>query len=41
MISTAKKILVVDDEVKIVEVVRSYLNHSGYDVIEAYNGKQA
>jgi DNA-binding response OmpR family regulator len=41
MISSVKKILVVDDEVKIVEVVKSYLNHSGYDVFEAYNGKQA
>jgi len=41
MINRVKKILVVDDEVKIVEVVKSYLNHSGYDVFEAYNGKQA
>jgi len=41
MINSVKKILVVDDEVKIVEVVKSYLNHSGYDVFEAYNGKQA
>jgi len=41
MINNVKKILVVDDEVKIVEVVKSYLNHSGYDVFEAYNGKQA
>lgn len=36
-----KKILVVDDEAKIVEVVKSYLTHSGFDVFEAYNGKQA
>ncbi len=41
MINSVKKILVVDDEQKIVEVVKSYLNHSGYDVLEAYNGKQA
>lgn len=41
MLNNAKKILVVDDEVKIVEVVRSYLNYSGYDVFEAYNAKQA
>jgi DNA-binding response OmpR family regulator len=41
MITSIKKILVVDDEQKIVEVVKSYLNHSGYDVYEAYNGKQA
>lgn len=40
MASHMKKILVVDDEIKIVEVVKSYLNHSGYDVFEAYNGKQ-
>ncbi len=40
MINSVKKILVVDDEVKIVEVVKSYLTHSGYDVFEAYDGKQ-
>jgi len=31
----------VDDEVKIVEVVKSYLENSGYLVCEAYNGKEA
>jgi DNA-binding response OmpR family regulator len=36
-----KTILVVDDEVKIVEVVTSYLERDGYAVIEAYNGKDA
>lgn len=36
-----KKILVVDDEIKIVEVVKSYLEKSGYLVYEAYNGKEA
>ncbi len=40
MANNIKKILVVDDEIKIVEVVKSYLSHSGYDVYEAYNGKQ-
>jgi DNA-binding response OmpR family regulator len=40
MIINSKKILVVDDEVKIVEVLKSYLNHSGYEVVEAYSGKQ-
>lgn len=40
MANNYKKILIVDDEIKIVEVVKSYLNHSGYDVFEAYNGKQ-
>ena len=41
MAGNAKKILVVDDEVKIVEVVKSYLENSGYSVAEAYNGKEA
>lgn len=36
-----QKILVVDDEAKIVEVVRSYLENSGYTVYEAYSGKEA
>lgn len=41
MISFAKKILVVDDEQKIVEVVKSYLEHSGYEAYTAYNGREA
>lgn len=41
MINITKKILVVDDEQKIVEVVKSYLQHSGYQVFTANNGKQA
>ncbi|RJR06286.1 DNA-binding response regulator [Candidatus Parcubacteria bacterium] len=41
MVSNTKKILVVDDEVKIVEVVKSYLENNGYSVCEAYNGKEA
>jgi DNA-binding response OmpR family regulator len=41
VISYGKKILVVDDEEKIVEVVKSYLEHSGYQVHGAYNGNQA
>lgn len=36
-----KKILVVDDEMKIVEVVKSYLENKGYPVCVAYNGKEA
>jgi len=36
-----KKILVVDDEKKIVEVVKSYLENSGYLVCEAYSGMDA
>ena len=41
MVNSTKKILVVDDEVKIVEVVKSYLENSGYSVCDAYNGKEA
>lgn len=41
MASNTKRILVIDDEPKIVEVVKSYLENSGYYVHEAYNGKQA
>lgn len=37
----SKKILVIDDEQKIVEVVKSYLEHSGFEVHTAYNGKDA
>jgi CheY-like chemotaxis protein len=36
-----KKILVVDDEEKIVQVVKSYLEYAGFSVCEACNGKQA
>ena len=36
-----KRILVVDDEPKIVDVVKSYLEKSGYTVSEAYTGKEA
>lgn len=38
---TGKKILVVDDEEKIVEVIKSYLEHAGYEVYTAYDGRQA
>lgn len=41
VVNSGKRILVVDDEEKIVEVVKSYLEHSGYEVHEAYNGSQA
>ena len=34
-------ILVVDDEVKIVEVIKSYLESDGYKIVTAYNGKDA
>lgn len=36
-----KKILVVDDEIKIVEVIKSYLEKMGYDISFAYDGKHA
>lgn len=36
-----KKILVVDDETKITEVVKSYLLKEGYPVCEAHDGRQA
>lgn len=36
-----KKILVVDDELNIIEVIKSYLENSGYEVLVAYNGKKA
>jgi len=37
----SKKILVVDDEPKIVRLVRGYLEQAGYQVIAAYDGKEA
>jgi len=36
-----KKILVVDDEKKIVEVIKAYLEKADYEVLGAYNGKDA
>jgi len=36
-----KKVLVVDDEVKIVELVKLYLNRDGYQVVTAYDGTEA
>jgi two-component system, OmpR family, response regulator len=36
-----KKILVVDDEQKIVEIIKAYLEKDGFQVIPAYNGKTA
>jgi DNA-binding response OmpR family regulator len=37
----AGKILVVDDERKIVNLVRAYLERDGYEVVAAYDGKAA
>ena len=36
-----KKILVVDDEPNIVEVVKSYLEKNGYEVVVAFTGSEA
>jgi len=41
MAPNTKNILVVDDEPKIVEVVKSYLENSGYIVYDAFTGNQA
>ncbi|WP_432664015.1 response regulator transcription factor [Wukongibacter baidiensis] len=35
-----KKILVVDDEIEICELIRDYLKREGFDVILAYDGEQ-
>ena len=37
----AKRILVVDDEKQIVDIVKAYLEREGYRVIVAYEGKSA
>jgi two-component system alkaline phosphatase synthesis response regulator PhoP len=36
-----KKVMVVDDDVKTVELVKLYLNRDGYQVVTAYNGLEA
>ncbi len=38
---TMKTILVVDDEPKIVQFARDYLEHAGFSVLTAFNGKTA
>lgn len=38
--SSSKKILVIEDEVKIVEFIESYLLNSGYEVIKAEAGRK-
>jgi len=37
----SKRVLVVDDDVKIVELVKLYLNRDGYTVLTAYDGVEA
>jgi two-component system alkaline phosphatase synthesis response regulator PhoP len=38
---TGKKVLIVDDDTKIVELVKLYLNRDGYGVLTAFEGKEA
>jgi len=38
---TGRKILVVDDEARLVDVIRAYLERDGYKVAAAYNGREA
>jgi two-component system alkaline phosphatase synthesis response regulator PhoP len=38
---SGKRVLVVDDDVKTVELVKLYLNRDGYRVLTAFNGKDA
>jgi DNA-binding response OmpR family regulator len=38
---TAKKIMVVDDEVRLVSLVESYLKQEGYRVVSAHDGRAA
>jgi len=38
---SGKKVLVVDDDVKTVELVKLYLNRDGYRVLTAYDGNEA
>lgn len=35
------KVLVVDDEDLIRNIIKEYCNHEGYDVVEATNGYEA
>ena len=41
MVDKGYKILIVDDEPKIVEAVEAYMKNSGYQTITAYDGKSA
>src|SRR4030065_115340 len=38
---TGKRVLVVDDDLKTVELVKLYLNRDGYKVLAAYDGVEA
>jgi DNA-binding response OmpR family regulator len=41
MMNSKKRLLIVDDERKIVEVIKSYLEKEGFEIYEAYNGTEA
>jgi len=41
MTNNKKKILIVDDEVKIVEAIQAYLEHNQYETLCAYDGESA
>ncbi len=38
---STKKILIVEDEKKIVDIIKAYLEKEGYHVLAAYDGKAA
>jgi DNA-binding response OmpR family regulator len=38
---TGRKILVVDDEIRLVDVLKAYLERDGYRVVTAHDGRQA
>ena len=40
-VSSLKKILIVDDEADVVEVIEMLLKSESYDVLKAYGGKEA
>jgi two-component system response regulator VicR len=40
-VSSLKKILIVDDEADVVEVIEMLLKSEAYDVLKAYDGKEA
>ena len=41
MEDTKQKILVIDDEIKLLEAVKEYLKMEGFDVFTSYNGEEA
>lgn len=41
LVMAREKVLIVDDEARIVELLRAYLERDGYQVLPAYNGREA